>query len=901
MSTWETIQATASLVYMSQSVTTVAVKVGEDTVRRSTTAIAGAALLVGGLLVVTPSGAAAAPPAAADPSPVARADRALASHRSAVAAADGEAYTVYSSKVDRDGAAHVRYTRTYRGLRVYGGDFVIHTKADGTFAGTSVGLSAPLTLGTTAKVGAAQARATARTRFAGTITSVGAPELFVDASSGKGRLAWETLVRGWGTDGVTPSRLHVITDAVSGAFIGSFDEIVTVNGTGNSIYSGTVTVDTTPPGASYSMIDPSHGNGRTCDMNNGTSTCTTFTDADNVWGNGANSNRASAGVDAHYGAALTFDYYNTVHGRAGIFGNGAGVPSRVHYSSNYVNAFWDGAQMTYGDGSGNAKPLVSLDVAGHEMSHGVTENVVPGGLTYSGESGGLNEATSDIFGTAVEFFANNTSDAGDYLIGEKIDINGNGTPLRWMYNPTLDGNSHGCWSTTTRLIDVHYSSGVANHFFFDLAQGTGATPFGTSPICGSAPAVVGIGRSKAERIWFRALDVYFTSNTSYVNTANPANTARAYTLRSATDLYGLCSTEYKTVQAAWTAVNVAGSDTACPTGNDFSIAVSPASGATNPGGSVSATVSTAVINGSAETVTFSASGLPAGAGASFSPSSVTAGGSSTVTITTATTTPAGTYPVTLTGTSPSNSHGTTFNLTVNGPPGCSGTNPTDVAIADFTTVESSITISGCAGNASVSSTVEVHIVHTFIGDLVINLVAPDGSLYLLHNRTGGTTDNIDQTYTVNLSGEVANGTWRLRVQDAAGADTGFINSWTLNLVGGGGGGVCNGTNGTDFTISDLATVNSPITISTCGRAPSATSTVEVHIVHTYIGDLVVTLVAPDGSLYTLHNRTGGSADNINQTYTVNLAGEAPNGTWNLRVRDAALFDTGRIDSWTLTL
>ena len=86
-------------------------------------------------------------------------------------------------------------------------------------------------------------------------------------------------------------------------------------------------------------------------MNNGTSTCTTFTDADNTWGTGANSNRQSAGVDAHFGAAKTFDYFKNVHGRNGIFGNGRGVPSRVHYGNNYVNAFWDGSRMTYGDGS----------------------------------------------------------------------------------------------------------------------------------------------------------------------------------------------------------------------------------------------------------------------------------------------------------------------------------------------------------------------------------------------------------------------------------------------------------------------------------------------------------------------------------------------------------------------
>ncbi|MGW0434864.1 S8 family peptidase [Micromonospora sp. NPDC003197] len=114
-------------------------------------------------------------------------------------------------------------------------------------------------------------------------------------------------------------------------------------------------------------------------------------------------------------------------------------------------------------------------------------------------------------------------------------------------------------------------------------------------------------------------------------------------------------------------------------------------------------------------------------------------------------------------------------------PSCSGTNGTDVTIADNTTVESSITISGCSGNASATSTVAVNIVHTYIGDLVVSLVAPDGSTYSLHNRTGSSTDNINATYTGDLSSEVRNGTWKLRVQDAAAGDTGYINSWTLTL------------------------------------------------------------------------------------------------------------------------
>ncbi|WP_018350575.1 S8 family serine peptidase [Longispora albida] len=113
--------------------------------------------------------------------------------------------------------------------------------------------------------------------------------------------------------------------------------------------------------------------------------------------------------------------------------------------------------------------------------------------------------------------------------------------------------------------------------------------------------------------------------------------------------------------------------------------------------------------------------------------------------------------------------------------GCTGTSATDVNIADHTTVESSIVIAGCAGNASATSTAEVHIVHTYQGDLVVNLVAPDGTTYLLHNKAGGGTHDIHKTYTVNASAEVRNGTWKLRVQDTAGGDIGRIDTWTLTL------------------------------------------------------------------------------------------------------------------------
>jgi Zn-dependent metalloprotease len=508
-------------------------------------------------VIVVPSGV-------GPPDVLAHAGAAVLQNLSAVKGSSKDTFTAYSAVVDASGAAHVRYTRRYNGLRVSGGDLVVHTAADGAYAGVSVGLTASLALSTEAKVSAASAGAGARARFVGRVDAVGGSELFVDADSGWGRLAWETVVRGMAGDGQTPSVLHVISDATSGAFIGAFDEIETVVGTGKSRYSGTVSIDTTQVSTtSYAMIDPLHPGGYTCDMNNTTTTCTTFTDADNSWGNGADTHRQTAAVDAHFGATKTFDYYKNTHGRNGIFGDGTGVPSRVHYGNAFVNAFWNGSSMTYGDGAGNVRPLVSLDVVAHEMTHGVTSHVVPGGLTYSHESGGLNEATSDIFGSMVEFYAGVSADPGDYLIAEKINFNGDGTPMRYMYNPALDGVSHSCWSTTTKDLDVHNSSGVGNHFFFNLAEGTGNTSYGTSPLCTTMANMAGIGRTKAAKIWFRALNLYFVSNTTYVNTTNPGNTARAYTIQAAVDLYGPCSGEVQAVKLAWKAVNVSGALSPC--------------------------------------------------------------------------------------------------------------------------------------------------------------------------------------------------------------------------------------------------------------------------------------------------------------------------------------------------
>ncbi len=456
---------------------------------------------------------------------------------------------------DADGTTHTRYDRTYAGLPVLGGDLIVHTAKGGAIKSTTKSTGKSIKVASTTpkiapQTAAKSAHGTAAKSIKAAKADAPAPKKVVWAANGKPVLAYDTVVEGVQKDG-TPSRLHVITDANSGKKLFQYDEIHT--GKGESEYSGSVELGTSKEGSGFTLTDADRGGHKTTNLENGESgDGKAFTDEDDAWGTGKPDDPQTAAVDAHYGAAVTWDYYKTVHGRAGIKGDGKGAFSRVHYGDSYVNAFWDDSCfcMTYGDGEGNKAPLTALDVAAHEMSHGVTSATA--NLTYSGESGGLNEATSDIFGTSAEFFAKNDKDPGDYLIGEKIDINGDGTPLRYMDKPSKDGSSQDNWDSSTGGLDPHYSSGVANHFFYLLSEGSGAKEIGgvkyDSPTA-DGKKVEGIGRDKAEKIWFKALTEYMTSNTDY-------KAAREATVKAATDLYGADGAEVKGVEAAWTGVAV---------------------------------------------------------------------------------------------------------------------------------------------------------------------------------------------------------------------------------------------------------------------------------------------------------------------------------------------------------
>ncbi|MGY5004042.1 M4 family metallopeptidase [Streptomyces sp. st115] len=583
---------------------------------------------------------------------------------------------------DRDGTTHTRYERTLDGLPVLGGDLVVKESAAGRTEGVSKASKATSAqlkaVGLTADVAPAaaekQALGAAKAEGSKAEKAENAPRKVVWLGSGAPQLAYETVVGGLQHDG-TPNELHVLTDATTGEKLYEWQAVH--NGTGNTQYNGQVTLGTAP---SYTLTDTTRGNHKTYNLNRGSSgTGTLFSGPDDIWGDGTPQNAETAGADAHYGAAETWDYYKNVHGRSGIRGDGVGAYSRVHYGNNYVNAFWQDSCfcMTYGDGSGNVKPLTSLDVAAHEMTHGLTS--VTAKLVYSGESGGLNEATSDIFAAGVEFYSNTSEDPGDYLVGEKIDINGDGTPLRYMDKPSKDGASKDYWYSGIGNVDVHYSSGPANHWFYLLSEGSGAKTVNgvnyDSPTSDGLP-VTGIGRDKALQIWFKALTTKFTSTTNYA-------AARTGTLAVASELYGATSPEYAAVAHAWAGINVG---------------ARPGGGDPDPGGKVFE--NTTVVN------------IP------------------------------------------------------------------DAGAA----VTSSVTVSGVTGNAPSALKVGVDITHTWRGDLVVDLVAPDGTNYRLKNSSSGdSADNVVETYTVNASSEVANGVWKLKVQDLARQDTGRINSFKLTF------------------------------------------------------------------------------------------------------------------------
>lgn len=339
-------------------------------------------------------------------------------------------------------------------------------------------------------------------------------------------------------------RLWVYVDAHTGQIINTINQLcdMDVAGTGDKTYGCAHTVDLTchHTGNFYQLKEAGRGSG--------IETYTAMNDYSYpifpVSSSDTHFEEDPVATEVHWGTEQVYDYYLSEHGRNSFDGNGAKLKSWVHYGQSYNNAFWNGNWMTYGDGDGSQfTPLVSLDVVGHEIAHGVTNYSAD--LVYSYEPGALNESFSDIFGALIEFYAD--PDCADWSIGEDITPSGNG--IRNMQNPNLhsqpDTYKGDFWYTGyDQNIIVHRNSGVQNYWFYLLSEGGSGTNDN-----GDAYSITGIGRDKAAAIAYRNLTTYLTRTSEYAD-------ARSGAIQAAIDLYGTGSEEVLQTAAAWCAVGV---------------------------------------------------------------------------------------------------------------------------------------------------------------------------------------------------------------------------------------------------------------------------------------------------------------------------------------------------------
>ncbi len=736
-----------------------------------------------------------------------------------------DVFTEIKSEVDETGMQHRRLQQHYKGIPVETGEYLIHETKGSTIAANGkyyANLNINITPSFTEKQAldialqtihasryiwqdaAEEAEASHLTQGKKT-TWYPKGELVILPSLGYSKaqttaLCWKFEIRSLEPSG----RYFIYINAATGKVMHNENRLcgVAVTGSGNTFYNGTRSFTTDSIGAaSYRLRDNTRASGvQTYNMLNGTNygVAVDFTDTDNIWTSTANQDHAA--LDAHWGAQQTYDYYLTVHGRNSYNNTGGALLSYVHYSASYNNAFWDGTRMTYGDGDGATfSPLTEMDVCGHELTHGVTE--YSSGLIYSYESGAMNEGFSDIFGKTIDFFVNPIT--ADWRIGGKCYTPGTASDaLRYMNNPNAAGDPDTYLGTNwyTGAGDnggVHTNSGVLNYWYYLLVNGgTGTNDVGFNF------NVAGLGIAKARAIAYRTNSFYLTSSSNYAD-------AGFYSLKAASDLYGNCSPEALSVKNAWDAVGVFGlqlnaAATAAVTGGSCvgnNIQLSASGGVifawSGPNGFNSPLQNPVISNASA-----------ANAGTYICSVTDANGCTGTPSVNVILNAP----PTVNAGNDVATCNGAAVNLnalgSVSGSGGNSGINTTPLSIPDSPApaVFSNIIISGSINASAVTSVIIDSLTHTWDGDLDIRLVAPNGSEIVLSSNNGGSGDNyVGTTFTTgagtaitagvapftgsftpeqpfsNLTG-TANGTWKLKIQDVAGADVGTLFKWRITLA-----------------------------------------------------------------------------------------------------------------------
>ena len=689
--------------------------------------------------------------------------------------ADASSTLLMRVKREDHGVRNYRYDQTWRGIPIFGEGVVVSEDGAGNvrkmFGNLFSGLDQDIA-STTPRLGKAAAlvagkRAGLGNRISGMLIENESVELmvFID-ETGRGHLAYVVSFFADSIGAGTPTRPLVIIDANSGRVLKQRENLqhaLVGTGPGGNAKTGQYEY-----GTNYGYLDVTQS-GTTCTMNS--------TNVKTVNLNNASTNTSTTAFsytcprntvktingaysplnDAHYFGAAVFNMYQAYIGQAPLTFQ---LVMKVHYKSGYENAFWNGTAMTFGDGASTFYPLVSLDVSSHEVSHGFTEQ--QSGLCYDDGShcGGMNEAFSDMAGEAAEYYVRGSN---DWKVGADI-FKGTGA-LRYMSNPTQDGSSIDNAANMTSSMDPHYSSGVYNKAFYNLATKSGWNT------------------QKAFQVFARANRDYWTASSTWNNGACGVQTAAGdlgYTVADVT--------------AAFTAVGVSCAGGGGGGGGTTGGALANGVGKAISGAAGSSQVWTLAVPAGSSALKFVSAG---GTGDSdmyvkFGSAPTTTsydckseGGTNAETCNIATA-QAGTYHVLIKGYSAFSGATLTGSYTAGSGGGGSTqtyTNSTDYSIPDNnnTGITSTITVSGRTGNAPSNTAVAVNIVHTYSGDLVVELVAPDGTVYTLQSRVGGSADNIVKTFTTNLSSEAINGAWKLRVKDRASTDTGYINSWSITM------------------------------------------------------------------------------------------------------------------------
>jgi len=487
------------------------------------------------------------------------ADSYVASRPSVLHASADEAF-LQRSVTAYGGAQFVSYDRTYKGIPVVGGDFVVMTDSAGNAKYTSVAQTKTISnLSITPTLSKAAAEKVARAQLK-TVSNVEGTRLVVNSLGATPALNWETTLTGTGAEGY--SRLTVDVDAATGKVARTQEHVTDAVGSGTGAWEGTVSLNTSQSGSTFTMTDPTVRN-LSCQNASGN---TVFSGPDNVWGNGNGTNRETGCVDALYTAQTEVSMLSSWLGRNAMDGSGGAWPLRV--GLNDENAFYDGTQVQIGHNTAG-QWIGSLDVVGHENGHGVDDHT-PGGIS----GGNTQEFVADTFGAATEWFANNTAnDPPDFTVGEEVNLVGSG-PIRYMYRPSLAGDDD-CYSSSIPSEEVHAAAGPGNHWFYLLAEGTNPTngqP--TSPTC-NGTSVTGVGIQSAIKIMYGAMQMK-TSSSSYLR-------YRVWTLQAAKSMDATCRL-FNATKAAWNAVSVPAQsgEATCTSGTPTPTPTATPTG--NPGG-----------------------------------------------------------------------------------------------------------------------------------------------------------------------------------------------------------------------------------------------------------------------------------------------------------------------------